>query len=102
MHAQYDLHILRRLFFTPIKLSLQQGDVKVVPHVSWKISQVHAASTNDHLADVGACNATWEDDFWEAHFPHDGRAAVHKVGEVLPDLGEVPGEKLQGHEQAWQ
>lgn len=24
------------------------------------------------------------------------------MGEVLPDLGEVPGEKLQGHEQAWQ
>lgn len=23
------------------------------------------------------------------------------MGEVLPDLGEVPGEKFQGHEQAW-
>lgn len=38
MHAQYDLDILRRLFFTTVELSLQQGDVKVVPHVSWEIS----------------------------------------------------------------
>lgn len=36
VHAQYDLDIFRRLLFTAVKLSLQQGDVKVVPHVSWK------------------------------------------------------------------
>lgn len=105
VHAQYDLDILRRLFFTAVKLSLQQGDVKVVPHVTWNISTNPVFTRpvkKDHLADVGASNATWEDDLWEAHFPHDSRAAVHKVGEVLPDLGEVPGEKLQGHEQAWQ
>lgn len=45
---------------------------------------------------------TWEDDLWEAHFPDDGRAAVHKVGVVLPDLGEIPWEELQGHKQPCQ
>lgn len=42
---------------------------------------------------------TWEDDFREAHFPDNGRAAVHKVGVVLPHLGQVSREQLQGHEQ---
>lgn len=36
VHTQYDLDIFRRLLFTAVELSLQQGDVKVVPHVSWK------------------------------------------------------------------
>ena len=46
--------------------------------------------------------STWEDDFWEAHFPDDSCAAVDKVGVVLPDLGEIPREELQGHKESCQ
>lgn len=47
-------------------------------------------------------SSTWEDDFWEAHFPDDGCAAIYEVGVVLPDLGKVPWEELQGHKEPCQ
>ena len=102
VHAQCDLHVFRRLLLTAVELSLQQRDVDVVPHVSCnnrKQRCVYAAAKKGAIA--SGLGATWEDDFREAHFPHDGRAAVHKVREVLPDLSEVSGEELQGDEQAW-
>lgn len=34
VHAQYDLNIFRGLLLTAVELPLQQGYVKIIPHVS--------------------------------------------------------------------
>lgn len=35
MHTQNDLYVFRGLLFTTVKLSLKQGYINIVPHVSW-------------------------------------------------------------------
>lgn len=36
MHTEYDLYILGGLLFTTVELSLLQGYIKIIPHVSWR------------------------------------------------------------------
>lgn len=58
MHTQYDLDIFWGLLFTAVKLPLQQGYVKIVPHVSWKkdnrefmgLPHVFVSNYNEHKA----------------------------------------------------
>lgn len=108
MHAQNDLDVFGGLLLAAVELSLHQRDVEVVPHVSCRDdvrgTSVTRLSEQQKTAPEEErrrrrLQPTWEDDFREAHFPDDGRAAVHKVGVVLLHLGQVSGEQLQGHKQ---